>query len=106
MDYEATGNKTSENTGDAQNSGNNISETAQNKLDKEKVGEGKFLVLGILCTIIGIAFSLVGWQESSLLSILGGIVIIILGITIYSLGSLVPYIVSIEANMRLFKMKE
>ena len=58
-----------------------------------KMGGGIFLVLGILCTILGTAYSLVGWQEGSLLSILSGLVIIILGITIYALGNLIGELV-------------
>ncbi len=48
MDYEETENKTSDRTGYAQDFCNSTAETVRNKLAKEKVGEGKFLVLGIL----------------------------------------------------------
>lgn len=56
-------------------------------------------VLGMISCVVGVLCLIVGIALNNLFNFLIGIIIITLGAGTYALGSLIPYIVSIEKNI-------
>ncbi|SET30362.1 hypothetical protein SAMN05660297_01996 [Natronincola peptidivorans] len=87
-----------------------LSELKKEKMVDDKIDKSSIMKvnkwvesLGILSSIIGILFMIVGLGQGNLSSLLSGVLIVTFGVAIYAFGNIIPYIVSIETNIRTLK---